>query len=97
MYFSSLQGQATSSWPGARGAPTECTVLTQGLPAAICSSTAVPTRVMMPIEVTAYALSVICTPMCESGPPTAPIEKGTTYIVRPRIDPSNRGVMVARI
>jgi hypothetical protein len=52
---------------------------------------------MMPIEVTAYALSVICTPMCESGPPTGPIEKGTTYIVRPRMLPSNRGVSVARI
>ena len=35
--------------------------------------------------------------MCESGPPTAPIENGTTYMVRPRIEPSNRGVMVARI
>jgi hypothetical protein len=38
---------------GLEGAPTVCTVLTQGLPAAICSRTSVPTRVMMPIEVTA--------------------------------------------
>ena len=53
MYFSSLQGHATSACPGSSGAPTECTVLTHGLPAAICSSTEVPTRVMMPIEVTA--------------------------------------------
>ena len=35
--------------------------------------------------------------MCERGPPTAPIENGTTYMVRPRIDPANSGVMVARI
>jgi hypothetical protein len=35
--------------------------------------------------------------MCDSGPPTAPIENGTTYIVRPRIDPSKSGVRVARI
>ena len=97
MYLSSLHGQATSSWPGASGAPTEWTVLTHGAPFAISRSTSVPTRVMMPIEVTAYALSVICTPMCERGPPTAPIENGTTYIVRPRIDPSNSGVIVARI
>ena len=40
---------------------------------------------------------MICTPMCDSGPPTAPIENGTTYIVRPRIDPSKSGVRVARI
>jgi hypothetical protein len=53
MYFSSLQGQAASAWPGSSGAPTVCTVLTHGLPAAICSRTSVPTRVMMPIEVTA--------------------------------------------
>ncbi len=38
-----------------------------------------------------------CTPMCERGPPTAPIENGTTYIVRPRIDPSKMRVIVPRI
>jgi hypothetical protein len=32
--------------------------------------------------------------MCESGPPTAPIENGTTYIVRPRIEPSKISVIV---
>ncbi len=97
MYFSSLQGHATSCSPGARGAPTECTVFTQWAPAAISRRTSAPTRVMMPIEVTAYALSVTCTPMCERGPPTGPIEKGTTYIVRPRMLPWNKGVIVARI
>ncbi len=35
--------------------------------------------------------------MCESGPPTAPIENGTTYIVRPRMLPAKSGVMVARM
>ena len=35
--------------------------------------------------------------MCESGPPTGPIEKGTTYIVRPRMLPSKIDVIVARI
>ncbi len=53
MYFSSLHGQATSASPGASGAPTEWTVLTHGAPWAICSSTAVPTRVMTPMDATA--------------------------------------------
>ena len=35
--------------------------------------------------------------MWENGEPSGPIEKGTTYIVRPRIDPSNRPSIVARI
>ena len=53
MYFSSLHGHAASVSPGRSGAPTECTVLTHGAPPAISRSTSVPTRVMMPIEVTA--------------------------------------------
>jgi len=40
---------------------------------------------------------VISTPRAESGEPSGPIENGTTYIVRPRIDPSNSPVSVARI
>lgn len=36
-------------------------------------------------------------PTCEMGPPTGPIEKGTTYIVRPRIDPSNTSRSSARM
>ena len=97
MNFSSLHGHATSCSPGASGAPTECTVRTHGAPAAIRAATSAPTRVMMPMETTAYGLSVSCTPMCESGPPTTPIENGTTYMVRPRMDPSNRPFMVRRI
>src|ERR1035437_4027353 len=30
-----------------------------------------------------------CTPNCDIGDPIGPIQKGTTYIVRPRIAPSN--------
>ncbi len=40
---------------------------------------------------------MICTPMWLRGPPTAPIEKGTTYMVRPRIDPSKTPFSVSRI
>src|SRR5947209_7187587 len=35
--------------------------------------------------------------MYEIGDPSGPIENGTTYIVRPRIEPLNRSVSVARI
>ena len=35
--------------------------------------------------------------MCAIGEPSGPIENGTTYIVRPRMQPSNRGASVARI
>ena len=31
------------------------------------------------------------------GDPSGPIENGTTYMVRPRIDPANSPVSVARI
>lgn len=30
---------------------------------------------------------MISTPIAESGEPTGPIQKGTTYMVRPRIEP----------
>ncbi len=36
-------------------------------------------------------------PMCAIGLPSGPIENGTTYIVRPRIAPSNRPFSVRRI
>ena len=35
--------------------------------------------------------------MCAIGEPSGPIEKGTTYIVRPRIEPRKRSLSVARI
>ena len=34
-----------------------------------------------------YGESVISTPIWASGEPIGPIEKGITYIVRPRIEP----------
>ena len=54
-------------------------------------------RVMMPIESTTYGESVISTPSCEMGPPSGPIENGTTYIVRPFIEPSKTSRSSARI
>jgi hypothetical protein len=35
--------------------------------------------------------------MWEIGEPSGPIENGTTYIVRPRIDPSNSSSRTSRI
>src|SRR4051794_12932750 len=45
-------------------------------------------RVMIRIDTATYAESVISTPMCAIGDPIGPIENGTTYIVRPFIDPA---------
>jgi hypothetical protein len=39
---------------------------------------------------TAYGESVICTPSWAMGEPSGPMLKGTTYIVRPAIDPLKR-------
>ncbi len=44
-----------------------------------------------------YGESVISTPMCAMSEPSGPIENGTTYIVRPCIDPRKRSVSVSRI
>jgi hypothetical protein len=44
-----------------------------------------------------YGESVSWIPMWAKGEPSGPIEKGTTYIVRPRIDPRNSSVIVSRI
>ena len=54
-------------------------------------------RVMIRMFTTTYAESVISTPSCEIVPPSGPMLNGTTYIVRPRIDPSKSGRSVLRI
>ena len=52
---------------------------------------------MMRMFTTAYAESVSCTPICDMGEPTGPIEKGRTYIVRPRIEPLKRAFSFLRM
>ncbi len=52
---------------------------------------------MMRMDTATYGESVISTPMWAIGEPSGPMENGTTYMVRPRIDPVNRSVRVARI
>ena len=49
-----------------------------------------PMRVMIRMVTATYGESVISTPMWAIGDPSGPIENGTTYIVRPRIEPLNR-------
>lgn len=55
MYLVSLQGQATSFWPGSSGAPTECSALTKKPSSPIFSSAALPIRVMVRMETTTYS------------------------------------------
>jgi len=52
-------------------------------------------RVMMRMLAATYALSVSSTPTFISGEPSGPIRYGTTYIVRPRIEPSKIGLTFA--
>ena len=54
-------------------------------------------RVMMRIDTATYGESVISTPMWAMFEPSGPMENGTTYIVRPRIEPRNRSVRTPRI
>ena len=97
MYFSSLHGQGTSSSPSASGAPTECRQGTNSPSSPSTSIAGCPIRVMIRIDTATYGESVSCTPTCAIGEPSGPIENGTTYIVRPRIEPLNSSVRVSRI
>ncbi len=76
--WSLLHGQRTSSCPAASGIPTECRQGTNlpSVPRASIASR--PIRVMIRMLTATYAESVSCTPMCEIGEPSGPIENGTT-------------------
>src|SRR5690606_16719931 len=89
MYLVLLHGQGTSCWPSARGAPTECTALTKKPSSPSSSRTGCPMRVMVRMDTATYAESVISTPIADSGEPRGPMQKGTTYMVRPFIEPRN--------
>ncbi len=98
MYLSLLlHGHATSVCPGASGAPTECTHGTNAPSAPSTSYTAFPIRVIIFMFATTYGLSESSMPMCAMWLPIGPIENGTTYIVRPRMQPSKSRFIVARI
>ena len=52
---------------------------------------------MIRIETTTYGESVSWTPMWDLSEPSGPIENGTTYIVRPFIEPAKSSFIVSRI
>ncbi len=54
-------------------------------------------RVMSFMFTATYGLSESSTPTCAIGLPSGPIENGTTYMVRPVMQPSNNGCKVARM
>src|SRR4051812_13452527 len=88
MYLlSESHGHGTSCWPASSGAPTECRHGTNS-PSPSVSRTAWPMRVMIRMLTATYGESVSSIPMWAMGLPSGPIENGTTYIVRPRIEPS---------
>src|SRR5690625_2745993 len=98
IHFVSLEGHGTSSSPASSGAPTECSAGTKKASvSAILSNTSVPTRAMIRIESTTQGLSVISTPYLGSFASSGPITNGTTYIVRPRIEPSRASLRMAVI
>ena len=74
---------------GSSGAPSECTHGTNSPSSPSTSSAPCPARVIMRMLTATYGESVISTPMYESGEPSGPMLNGTTYIVRPRIEPRN--------
>ena len=47
-------------------------------------------RVMIRIDTVTYGESVTCTPMWAMGERIGPMLNGTTYMVRPRMQPSKR-------
>src|SRR4029078_4183970 len=97
MYLVSLQGQGTSFWSGSSGAPIECSALTKNPSEPILSSAAWPIRVIVRMDTTTYSESVISTPSLGSSASSGPMQNGTTYMVRPRMEPRYRSDMIWRI
>src|SRR5580692_10750040 len=98
MYFSLLQGHATSFCPFFSGAPTLCMHGTTRFEfLSISSNTFLPIRAMILMLATTYGESVSCTPICDIGDPSGPMLNGRTYMVRPAIDPLNSSLSLRLI
>src|SRR5579863_324193 len=98
MYFSLLQGHGTSCAPSYSGAPTLCTHGTTRLsPLSISSNTRLPLRAMMRMLTTTYGESVNCTPIWDIAPPMGPMLNGSTYMVRPCMQPLKSSLSFLRI
>src|SRR3954463_6263403 len=97
MYLVLLHGQLELFSPACSGTPTVCTQGTYSPSTPSTSYTALPMRVMIFMLTATYALSESSTPMWAMGEPSGPMENGTTYMVRPFMQPSNNGCRVDRI
>src|SRR3954466_5405485 len=93
MYLVSLQGHGASCWPSSSGAPIECMAGTNGRSEPMASRMWVPMRAMTRIETTTYSESVSSTPNIGFSASTGPMQKGITYMVRPRMHPRYSSVM----
>ena len=98
MYFSVLHGHGTSFSPFASGAPTLCMHgVTRFSSRSISLNTGIPMRVIMRMLTTTYGESVNCTPICDIGDPTGPMLNGSTYMVRPCMQPRKRVFSLRRM
>ncbi len=98
MYLSGLHGHGTSAWPGTSGMPTLCMHGTTRLTfASIILNTGTPMRAIIRMLTTTYGESVNCTPICDIGEPTGPMLNGSTYIVRPCMQPLKSAFNFLRI
>src|SRR5437660_1415034 len=95
--FSASHGHGTSVSPSLSGAPTEWRQGTNSPLSPITSRAPLPMRVMIRMLTATYGESVISTPISAMGDPSGPMEDGTTYMVRPFIEPRNSSVRVAFI
>src|SRR6266850_1977283 len=87
---SGSHGHGTSFCPGFSGAPTECM---QGMNVPFVPSlsiTAWPMRVMIRMLTTTYGESLNSMPTLQIGDSSGPMANGTTYIVRPFMQPLNK-------
>src|SRR4249919_330536 len=75
--------------------PIECRPRTKEPSRSMRASAAAPMRVMMRMLATTYGESVISTPQRDSGESIGPMQYGMTYIVRPRMQPSNNASILA--
>src|SRR5690606_13254010 len=97
MYLVELHGQGTSFLSVSSGASTLCQYLTKSPHYSMSCSARSPILVMICIDTATYAESVISTPTWDISLPSGPMQNGTTYIVRPRMQPLNSLPNVSRI
>src|SRR6185312_1791883 len=56
-----------------------------------------PIRAIMRMLTTTYGESVNCTPICDMGESNGPMQKGSTYMVRPCMQPLNNAFNFRRM